>query len=286
MYVQLYGKEQTSEVRLVVDAPADDTATFPRFLYDKKVHEECLYYFNKITRWEHVKAPNRIKVSFDQHAAHEILSLWADRAMHDSSLSGVHDDESRHAWIVTRIRALDCEHDRALGLRVSERLGAYITGVACESAEEKASRELRAQAKLKMRGYVVCVCVYSIVVSVCVYMYYIHSHILGYTPYIYMHTHTNTHACIHTQTHMHAYTQSVLGRRTSGSRIEEPRTDRHATHATQQLREREKPVWTPVLQVARALQLAQPALQLAQRALQLAQLVQQALRQRQELAPT
>lgn len=120
--VQLFGKQTTSEVRLMVDAPLDEMQEFPRCMYNKQDHEDSLYHHNFKTRTEHLDASNRIRISFDQHAAHAIFAQWKERAMQDADVSGIADAGQRSAWATARIQELDQAFDRALGLRMSEQL--------------------------------------------------------------------------------------------------------------------------------------------------------------------
>lgn len=120
--MQLFGKQTTSEVRLMVDAPLDEMQEFPRCMYNRQDHEDTLYHHNFKTRTEHLEATNRIRISFDQHAAHAIFAQWKERALRDACISGIKDAEQRSAWATERIQDLDAAFDRALGLRMSEQL--------------------------------------------------------------------------------------------------------------------------------------------------------------------
>lgn len=40
-----------------------------------------MFYHNFVTRMEHMDAPNKIKLSFDQHAAHDIFAQWMNRSL-------------------------------------------------------------------------------------------------------------------------------------------------------------------------------------------------------------
>lgn len=120
--VQLFGKHSTSEVRLTVDAPADELQEYPRFLFDKQQHEDSMYHHNFVTRLQHTEAPNRIRISFDQNAAHHIFAQWKERALADASISGIKDAQERRDWVMKRICELDQTFDRSLGLRVSQQL--------------------------------------------------------------------------------------------------------------------------------------------------------------------
>lgn len=126
VYTQLFGKQSTSEVRLWVDAPANENTTYPRYLYNRQEHEQSLYHHNAVTRTQHMDASNRVRVSFDQHAAHDIFNTWKNRASEDVTLSGISDAQSRHQWIAGRIKELDNAFDRALGLRISHELRPYL----------------------------------------------------------------------------------------------------------------------------------------------------------------
>lgn len=119
---QLFGKHSTSEIRLTVDAPLEESREFPRYMYDKQKHEDSMYYHNFVTRFQHTEATNRIKLSFDQHAAHNIFAQWKDRVMTDASMSGIRDEDDRRTWVQARICELDQSFDRSLGLRMSEQL--------------------------------------------------------------------------------------------------------------------------------------------------------------------
>lgn len=127
VYVQLFGKQSTSEVRLWVDAPVDEATAYPRYLYNRQEHENSLYHHNMVTRTQHLGANNRIRVSFDQHAAHDIFNTWKNRALEDVTLSGIKDVQARHEWIAARIKDLDDAFDRALGMRISQELKPYLS---------------------------------------------------------------------------------------------------------------------------------------------------------------
>lgn len=126
VYLQLFGKQSTSEVRLWVDAPINENTEFPRYLYNRQEHEDSLYHHNTVTRTQHLEATNRVRVSFDQHAAHDIFSSWKNRASEDVSLSGIQDTETRNEWIAARIQELDNAFDRALGLRICQDIKPYL----------------------------------------------------------------------------------------------------------------------------------------------------------------
>lgn len=125
---QLFGKHSTSEIRLTVDAPLDEMQQYPRFMYDKQTHEDSMYHHNFVTRLEHTNAPNRIRLSFDQHAAHHLFAQWKDRALADAGISGIRGEVERKAWVQSRIRELDQAFDRSLGLRMSEQLRSDVVG--------------------------------------------------------------------------------------------------------------------------------------------------------------
>lgn len=126
IYFQLFGKHSTSEVRLMVDAPSNEGQDFPRFLYSRQDHEDSLYHHNFVTRMQHLDSSSRIRISYDQNAAHSIFNAWKDRALQDASISGISDVPTRNMWVAIRIKELDQAFDRALGLRVSEDLKPYL----------------------------------------------------------------------------------------------------------------------------------------------------------------
>jgi hypothetical protein len=113
-------------VRLWVDAPLDEGTAYPRYLYNRQEHERSMYFHNMVTRMQHLDASNRIRVSYDQHAAHGVFNSWKNRAMEDVTLSGIEDEQQRYEWIAARIKELDNAFDRALGLRVSHELKPYL----------------------------------------------------------------------------------------------------------------------------------------------------------------
>ena len=83
---------------------------YPRFLYNRQEHEDSLYHHNTVVRMEHLVSPSRaqhrIRMSFDQQAAHDIFGRWTERALVDDvSLSGIADEDRRHAWVASRIQA-------------------------------------------------------------------------------------------------------------------------------------------------------------------------------------
>lgn len=126
--MQLFGKQSTSEVRLSVDAPLEEGQEFARCMYNRQDHEDILYHHNYKTRMEHAEATNRIRISFDQHAAHAIFAQWKERALQDADISGIQDPARRREWTVARIQELDHAFDRALGLRMSEQLRDDVLG--------------------------------------------------------------------------------------------------------------------------------------------------------------
>ena len=69
---------------------------------------------------QHLDSSSRIRISYDQNAAHSIFNSWKDRAMQDQSISGIPDEATRNVWVAMRIKELDQAFDRALGLRVSQ----------------------------------------------------------------------------------------------------------------------------------------------------------------------
>ena len=105
---QLFSKHSTSEIRLTVDAPADETQEYPRYMYDKQQHEDSMYHHNFVTRLEHTNAPNRIRISFDQNAAHNIFSQWKERVANDASITGIQSPAERMRWAKTRIQVCAC----------------------------------------------------------------------------------------------------------------------------------------------------------------------------------
>ena len=108
MHMQLFGKHSTSEVRLTVDAPLEESDAYPRFMYNRQDHEDCLYHHNFVMRMQHLDSSSRIRISYDQNAAHEIFKTWTDRAIHDVSLSGISDEAVRQDWAVGRIKVHTC----------------------------------------------------------------------------------------------------------------------------------------------------------------------------------
>lgn len=92
------------------------------------------------------------QVSWDQHASHNVLEKWADRALLDESVSGIRlaclagesggDARSgqpnasknralvnmRKAFVKERINALDLHFGRTLGCRMSSILVNYVDG--------------------------------------------------------------------------------------------------------------------------------------------------------------
>lgn len=74
------------------------------------------------------QANNRIRISFDQNAAHHILAQWKEKALADPSLSGIEAEAGRQDWASQRIRELDQAFDRSLGLRMSDKLRADVVG--------------------------------------------------------------------------------------------------------------------------------------------------------------
>ena len=109
-----------------MDAPINENTAYPRYLYNRQEHEDSLYHHNTVTRTQHLEATNRVRVSFDQHAAHDIFNSWKNRASEDISLSGIEDVEARHEWIASRIKELDNAFDRALGLRICQEIKPYL----------------------------------------------------------------------------------------------------------------------------------------------------------------
>jgi hypothetical protein len=113
---QHFGKQSSSEARLIVDAPASDLEEYPRSLYNRHVHDDCLFHHNFVTRLEHLDAPNKVKLSYDQHMAHEILCEWMDKALESDDLSGISDTEKRKTWATALLRQVDDMYNTTLGL--------------------------------------------------------------------------------------------------------------------------------------------------------------------------
>lgn len=94
---QLFGKQSTSETRLIVDAPLSSTGEYAREVYNRHVHDDCMFYHNFVTRMEHMDSSHKIKLSYDQHMAHDIFCEWMQRAYQDpEAISGIADEITRY----------------------------------------------------------------------------------------------------------------------------------------------------------------------------------------------
>jgi hypothetical protein len=60
MYLQPFVQKSSTEVRLCVDSPLSDS--YPRDLYNAKLHESCLFHHNCVTRRMHLASDCKIKV--------------------------------------------------------------------------------------------------------------------------------------------------------------------------------------------------------------------------------
>jgi hypothetical protein len=113
---QHFGKQSSSEARLLVDAPQTEVEEYGRQLYNRHIHDDCLFYHNFVTRLEHQEAPNKIKLSYDQHMAHEIICQWMKKACDEEDFSGLKNSEERKSWVSKTLKDIDNMYDRTLGL--------------------------------------------------------------------------------------------------------------------------------------------------------------------------
>ncbi len=119
---QLFGKQSTSEVRLVVDAPSggtDCTAGYARRTFNRQEHDDCMFYHNFVTRMEHMDSDAKIKLSYDQHAAHDIIKDWVHHAKTKENMS--------EQTIAMLLQDLDGMYESSLALQfcpqLRERMG-------------------------------------------------------------------------------------------------------------------------------------------------------------------
>jgi hypothetical protein len=118
---QLFGKQSTSEVRLVVDAPAggtDPSAEYARRMFNRQEHDDCMFHHNFVTRMEHMESDEKIKLSYDQHAAHDIIKDWMQ---HASTKENMQQED-----ICRLIKDLDIMYDSSLAIQYCPELRTCI----------------------------------------------------------------------------------------------------------------------------------------------------------------
>lgn len=135
---QLFGKQSTSEARLIVDAPASPEDKYARVVYSRHVHDNCMYYHNFMTRLEHLDSASKIKLSYDQHMSHAILCEWMHRAFNDQNMSGIPDLEARKEWIGSIIKELHETYKQSLGLGLCSALQTFCPDIEFPTDEEAA----------------------------------------------------------------------------------------------------------------------------------------------------
>ena len=96
-----------------------------REVYNRHAHDDCMFYHNFETRLEHLSSSNKVKLSYDQHMAHEIICEWTQRAISDKSVSNIEDDKTRKHWVGHKIHELHDSYTRSLGLNLSTALQAF-----------------------------------------------------------------------------------------------------------------------------------------------------------------
>jgi hypothetical protein len=62
LYLQTFVQGLSTEVRLCVDAPLNSFEKYPRQLYSREVHEDCMFHHNFVTRRVHLDSDRPIKV--------------------------------------------------------------------------------------------------------------------------------------------------------------------------------------------------------------------------------
>ena len=98
-----------------------------RDLYNRHTHDDCMFHHNFVTRLEHLDAPNKIKLSYDQHMAHEIICSWMDRALQDEDFSGITDLSLRKEWVQSTLKEMDGMYAQTLGLCLCKRVQDFAT---------------------------------------------------------------------------------------------------------------------------------------------------------------
>lgn len=135
-----FSKQSTSEARLVVDTPPICAAAssvsedeYPRHVYNRHVHDDCMFYHNFVTRMEHHTSSSKIKLSYDQHMGHEVLCEWVGFAKAASPV-----DDSTNLWISQTLQEIDALYNRSLGMSLCPALQTFAN-LPCPVDEDAAA---------------------------------------------------------------------------------------------------------------------------------------------------